>query len=303
MSANPVAIVGAGAMGHALGRALAAAGVSIEAVASRTATHAEALARAVRGARVVDFRSASRAGSIVLLTVSDSAIEEACAAIEAEEGTLVAHVSGSRDVSALEAARVRGADVGGFHPLAAVARGAQAVRDGDHSPFEGALFAIEGDAGVAERLGSLATALGGHPFRIAAADKPRYHLGASMLAAFSAGLAQIAWDQLRRAGAEPDVASRAVGHLLGTVADNIARAPRPSAALTGPAARGDAEGVARQAAAAGELSEEARALYRVHALHNIALVRDTEAVDSEVRARMVAALRRVEAAAAPEGDA
>jgi predicted short-subunit dehydrogenase-like oxidoreductase (DUF2520 family) len=294
MSTESVAIVGAGAVGTALAHALSAAGISVTAVASRQPAHAEELARATPGARAVSVPEAGRSAPIVILTVSDSAIEDACAALDAPDGALVAHVSGSRDVSALEAARANGADVGGMHPLAAVARGGAGAAARGPSPFDGAVFAVEGDEAVTARLSALASALGGHPFSIAAADKPLYHLGASMLAAFAAGLSQLSWEQLRRASASDAVASRGVAHLLRTVADNIGRAAQPAEALTGPAARGDPGGVARQAAAARSLSPEAYALYRAHARHNIAIAQSAGAIAPDVAERLLGALREDE---------
>jgi len=236
---------------------------------------------------------AGGAGSIVLLTVADSAIEAACAAIIAHRDTLVAHVSGSRDVAALEAARTRGALVGSLHPLAAVARGEFAgVRQPEtyRATFAGAAFAIEGNDAAAARLAPLVLAVGGRPFRISGVDKPLYHLGASMLAAFSAGIAQVAWEQMRRAGAHADLASAGVSHLLRTVADNIGRAPNPAAAQTGPVARGDAAGVTRQARVALALSAEAQAIYRVHCAHAVALARRAGSIDDGTATRLLAAL-------------
>jgi len=301
MSTETVAIVGAGAVGTALAHALAAAGVPVTAVASRRRAHADALADRIAGARAVALNEAARSVSVALLTVSDSAIEGACAALDAPTGVLVAHVSGSRDVTALEAARTNGADVGGMHPLAAVARG-NAPTPPPESPFDGAVFAIEADDAVADRLSAIATALGGRPFRIAAGDKPLYHLGASMLAAFAAGLAQISWEQLRRASGSDTVASHGVAHLLRTVAGNIERAPEPAAALTGPAARGDATGVARQAEAARKLSPEAHGLYRAHALHSVALAQSAGVVTAEAAGQLRAALRQDETTATREGE-
>jgi predicted short-subunit dehydrogenase-like oxidoreductase (DUF2520 family) len=101
-----------------------------------------------------------------------------------------------------------------------------------------------------------------------------------MLAAFSTGLAQIAWDELRAAGVAPGAASAGVAHLLRTVANNIERVSSPAAALTGPVARGDPGGVIRQAATARALSPEAQELYRVHVRHNIELARRAGRIDN-----------------------
>jgi predicted short-subunit dehydrogenase-like oxidoreductase (DUF2520 family) len=295
LSGSSVVIVGPGALGTALAQALTRAGVPVAAVAGRNRERVEGLASVISGSRAVALSEAGGAGSVVLLTVADSAIEVACAAINAHAGTVVAHASGSRDVAPLEAARARGALVGSLHPLAAVARGAPAgVRHPEsyRATFDGAAFAIEGSDEAAARLEPLALAVGGQPFRIVGADKPLYHLGASMLAAFSAGLAQVAWEQMRSAGADADLASAGVSHLLGTVAGNIGRAPYPAAAQTGPVARGDAAGVARQASVARALSAEAQAIYRVHCAHAVALALRAGSIDDGTATRLLAALDR-----------
>ena len=273
-------------MGTALAQALESAGVRVEAVASRTQAHAVALAGDLAHTRVVPLAEAGSAAPIVLLTVADSAIEVACESIQAAPGAIVAHASGSRDVGALEHARRRGARVGGFHPLAAVPRGHPAELGPVRSValFRGAVFAIEGDEDVQAGLAPLAVALGGRWWSIQAKDKPRYHLGASMLAAFSAGLAQVAWNQMRAAGAPEELASAGVGHLLVTVGANITRADAPASAQTGPVARGDVAAIVRQAEAARALSPEALQLYLAHVTHNIRLAHDDARID-DVTAR------------------
>jgi predicted short-subunit dehydrogenase-like oxidoreductase (DUF2520 family) len=290
---GPVAIVGAGGMGTALAQALHRGGVRVSAVASRDAERARALAARVPGARVVPLGEAGRSAPVVLLTVSDNGIEAACESVNATAGTVVAHASGSRDVSALASAAARGARVGAFHPLAAIVRSralGSMTPDECVAAFRGAAFSIEGDREVRAQLFPLALAVGGHPFAIEARDKPLYHLGASMLAAFSAGLAHLAWEQWRAAGAPPHVASAGVSHLLRTVADNIGRTASPAAALTGPAVRGDADGVRRQAEVIRALPREAQALYRVHADHSLAIALQAGRLDEETARRLRAVL-------------
>ena len=164
-----MAIVGAGALGTALAHAFTAAGVTVAAVASRSPDRANALVAKIHGAKAVLLADAGSAALTVLLAVSDSAIEEACSAIAAQDGALVAHTSGSRDTQPLEAARARGALVGGFHPLAAVTRWRDASEPNGancSAIFRGAAFAIEGNSEVQSRLFALALALGGVRLRL-----------------------------------------------------------------------------------------------------------------------------------------
>lgn len=281
-------------MGTALAHALRHAGVPVVAIASRNDEHATALAARISGARHVAMAEAGSAAPIVLLTVSDSAIEAACESAQVTAGVLVAHASGSRDVTPLRAAAERGARVGGFHPIAAIIRshalGVMTVEDHVAS-FRGAAFGIEGTPDVYATLASLATALGGHPFLVDPLMKPRYHLGASMLAAFSAGLSHLAWERFRDAGAPPEIASLGASHLLHTVASNIARVPTPAAALTGPAVRGDVEGVRRQAATVRTLPREVQQLYRMHAEHSLAIASGAGRIDESVASRLRGVLR------------
>lgn len=290
MRKDPIAIVGAGAVGTAVAHALQVAGSRIVAVASRDGAKAESLAHSLGRARHMSIADVGSAAPTVIMAVSDSAIEEVAAAVRVSTGTLVAHTSGSRSTTSLEACRARGANVGSIHPLAAVVRARSAL---DATPeayaavFRGAAFAIEGNDEAYARLGPLALELGGHPFRITGESKPSYHIGASMLAAFSAGLAQAAWAAMVAAGASEDVASDGVAHLMRTVAQNVGNSPTPAHALTGPVARGDIAGVRRQAEAARALSPEAEQLYWAHVRHNIGLARGAGRISREVAAAMM----------------
>lgn len=281
-------------MGTALAHAFHHAGVVVAAIASRTDGHAAALAARIPGARHVAMAVAGSSAPIVLLTVSDSAIEAACESAKIAAGALVAHASGSRDVTPLRAAAQRGARVGGFHPIAAIIRAHAlgAMTQTDHvASFRGAAFGIEGTADVYATLASLASTLGGHPFAVDPRLKPQYHLGASMLAAFSAGLSHLAWECFRAAGAPPEIASLGAAHLLHTVATNVARVPTPAAALTGPAVRGDVEGVRRQAATVRTLPPEVQRLYRVHAEHSLVIAAGAGRIDAAVAAQLRGVLR------------
>ncbi len=271
MISTPIAIVGLGAVGTALAHACASAGVPVAAVASRSPAKAEDLAAAV-GARAVSLAEVGRAAPLIALTVADRAIEDAAALLTDVDGRTVFHASGSRPSSCLSPLAARGARIASWHPLAAIAaRRGDGIREAYAAMFRGAAVAVEGDAAALPALRELAGALGARPFDIAADQKPAYHLGAAMLAGFSVALAEIADAQWRSVGLPRDVAHDGLAHLLGTVAANLAAAPAPSAALTGPVVRGDVDALARQAARARALPPPAAALYHAHITHLIAL--------------------------------
>jgi hypothetical protein len=92
-----------------------------------------------------------------------------------------------------------------------------------------------------------------------AAGRPLYHAAAVMASNLVMALADLAAETWARAGAPPAEALPALVPLLRGAVENLAERGLPGA-LTGPAARGDAEVVRRQVRA---LRGEARDAYRV----------------------------------------
>ena len=120
--------VGAGKGGQTLAAALAAGGVRVTAVASRSRGSAERLAElAGIPADSVCDSAAEYAGArpIDVLTVPDDAIggavAEICAARGWRPGHAVVHCSGALPSSLLDCARAEGSPAGSFHPLQAFA--------------------------------------------------------------------------------------------------------------------------------------------------------------------------------------
>jgi predicted short-subunit dehydrogenase-like oxidoreductase (DUF2520 family) len=286
----PLTIVGLGAVGTALAHACVEAGVTVAAVASRAPEKAAALAALV-GAQAITPAEAGRSGAVIALMVSDNAIEEASAQLGAVAGCTVFHASGSRPSAVLAPLREAGAHTASWHPLAAIA-----ARRGPDAPqqcaamFRGASVGIEGEDAAIAPLTALAEALGAVPFRIDPAHKPAYHLAASLLAGYTVALADIAQQQWQGLGLPHTVSHDGLAHLVGTVAANLRAASSPAAALTGPISRGDATGLARQAARARELPPAAAALYRAHAEHLISIAARAERLTPQTAARLTQVL-------------
>src|SRR5712664_4388019 len=119
MTALPktAAVLGGGAVGQVLVPALGKAGIRVVLAWSRTEQPGwdpdlEGLAGA----------------ELVLLAVSDGAVEEVCGRIAPllRRGQLVAHCAGALGLEALRAALDAGARTGSLHPLRAIPRGSPA---------------------------------------------------------------------------------------------------------------------------------------------------------------------------------
>src|SRR5579885_1875177 len=99
-----IGFVGAGAVGTALARALAARGAHVVAVTARRVEHAEALARSIPGCQAYATPSeVATASDIIFLAVPDDAIAPVAEAIVWSPGQAVVHFSGARDASILAA--------------------------------------------------------------------------------------------------------------------------------------------------------------------------------------------------------
>ena len=206
-----IAVVGAGRLGTALARALAAAGIEVTGP----------LGRGDSPAGPVDA---------VVLCVPDAEIERAAAQV-AGWAPLVGHTSGATPLRALAAA---GADAFGLHPLQTFTA--------DGGRFDGAGCAIGGTTPAASAAAdAIARTLGMRPFELDDADRPAYHAAASIASNFLVTLEAAA----ERVGAQAGLDRELLAPLVRQTVENWARVG-PQRALTGPVARGDEQTVERQ---------------------------------------------------------
>lgn len=231
-------VVGRGALGTTLHRALRSAGRASRLVAGR-----ETPAKALAGAR------------LVVLAVPDARIAEVAARLgpRLPKGAVLLHAAGARTAEELAAARTAGASVAAMHPLVSFA-------DRKRPPsLAGSTFVISGDAKAVRAARGLARAVGAHPL-VAPLQGPAYHAAAALAANGTVGLVHAAVGLLEALGADRRAAERALAGLLRTVVANVEHVGVPSA-LTGPIARGDAETVAAHRRAIAELAPELLAAY------------------------------------------
>jgi predicted short-subunit dehydrogenase-like oxidoreductase (DUF2520 family) len=271
-----IGIVGAGAVGSALGVALDRAGWRIHAVASRDPERRERFRALVPGVRAfVDATPLVEEVELIVLTVPDDAIPRVAAELRMYSGQAMIHTSGLLGAEALAPAMAAGTQVGSFHPLVAFADLERAV-----AALHGATIAIEGDDQLLDLLGRMAEAVGGTPVRLAPGAKPAYHAAAVLAAGgFDALLDAVA--ELGRVAGLDEAGSLAIyGRLIEQTLDN-ARSLGIAAALTGPVTRGDVGSVSRHLAALAADAPDAIPIYRALAEREIAIAASRGALAPE----------------------
>ena len=183
------------------------------------------------------------------------------------------HASGTAEPPALESLRARGHPGGTFHPLLPLTDPTRAAEQ-----LHRAWIGIDGDEGARAVSRELAQAIGARVLEIPAGAKAKYHAAAVIASNFPVVLLAIAARVLTSAGVSDEAARGALASLMTAAAENVSAAA-PSAALTGPVARGDVETVrAHLAALSG--APEVLEVYRVMSREAIPLA-ESGGTDSE----------------------
>lgn len=194
--------------------------------------------------------------SALLLTVPDAALSEVAMELamagRAPAGCVALHVSGALSAEVLTPLHTAGYAVGSFHPLQSLADPWAASER-----LIGATFALAGEPPAVVTGRRLASALGGRTIVVSARDRALYHAAAVAGSNYVVALYASAARMMQQAGVGTDDASVAVLGLMRGTLDNLEHLG-PSAALTGPIARGDVETVRLHLA---RLSPRDRGLY------------------------------------------
>lgn len=261
-----VGIIGAGAVGTALGAALYRAGWPVVAVASRDAARRERFRSLVPGARAfAEAPALLDEVELIVLAVPDDAIERLAGDLRLYGGQALVHTSGVLGTEVLEPARAAGTQLGTFHPLIAFADTERAV-----AAFRGATVAVEGDDQLVAHLADMAEALGATAVRLAPGSKAAYHAAAVLAAGGFVALLDAIAELGSAAGLDEPGALAVYGGLIEQTLGN-ARALGIRAALTGPMTRGDVGTLARHLDALRRLAPGALALYVAAAEREVAL--------------------------------
>jgi predicted short-subunit dehydrogenase-like oxidoreductase (DUF2520 family) len=251
-----IAVLGLGRLGSCLARALAAAGVTQIAIATRERAAAEQIASNLgAGVHAVDASEIADRAELVFLAVPDAAVRDTCDALPLTATHAVVHLSGVLGLDSLEPAAVRGASIGALHPLQAFPACSSADR------FRGVYTGIEAsDPALTAQLEAIARVLGATPFSLAGVDRAAYHAAAVLTSNYVVALHAAAAEVWRVAGLPPSAARAALAPLTLGAAQAIAERELPQA-LTGPIARGDVRSVASHLQVL-QADPERAALYR-----------------------------------------
>jgi predicted short-subunit dehydrogenase-like oxidoreductase (DUF2520 family) len=276
-----IGIVGAGAVGTALGVALERAGWPIHAVASRDPARRDHFRSLVPGVRpFVDATPLVEEVELIILAVPDDAIATVAGGLHMYSGQAMIHTSGLLGADALAGAMAAGTQVGSFHPLVAFADLERAV-----AALHGSTIAIEGDEQLLDLLARMAEALGGRPVRLAQGAKPAYHAAAALAAGGFVALLESIAELGRVAGLDESGSLAIYGPLIEQTLGN-ARTLGIAAALTGPMTRGDRGTVARHLATLVAHAPDVIPLYRAAAEREIAVALGRGALTPEAAAEM-----------------
>lgn len=278
-------IVGAGAVGTALGVAFHRAGWTIGAASSRDQARRERFASLVPGARTfVDARAIIDECHVLIVAVPDDAVAAVAADLRLYSGQAIVHTSGVLGSDALEPALAAGTQAGSFHPLVAFADVERAVR-----ALHGATIAVEAPRPLVGLLVEMAESIGGVPVALPPGSKPAYHAAAVLAAAGLVSLLDSIAELGRAAGLDEAQSLAVYGPLLQGTLDN-ARSLGIAAALTGPMTRGDVGTLEAHAAALAAHAPSVVALHRELTLRAIAIAVDRGSIDGVAAARLRAAV-------------
>jgi predicted short-subunit dehydrogenase-like oxidoreductase (DUF2520 family) len=280
-------IVGAGAVGTALGVALSRAGWTVGAVASRDPARRERFRSLVPGARAFPEAPAILDEChLAILAVPDDALAGVAAGLHLYSGQALVHTSGLHGAEVLAPALAAGTSAGSFHPLVAFADLDRAL-----AALPGSTVAIEGDDALLELLAEMAASLGAVAVRLAPGSKAAYHAAAVLAAGGLTALLDVVAAVAAPTGLDEPGALAVYGPLAAQALAN-ARAMGTGPALTGPAIRGDVGTIEAHLPAVAAAGPEAAAVYRALVLRQVTLAEGRRGLAPEAAARIRAAFTR-----------
>ena len=260
-------IIGAGRAGRSLAHLWHNAGVfAVQDVLTRSQSSADDAVQFIGAGRAVTRMSDMRAADVWMLAVPDGQIKNVAidlsnttlAGAFIASGAIIFHCSGalsSAELQSLRSADDKGSQVASAHCILSFSAPASAV-----TQFAGTPCALEGDVAAKQVLHPAFVAIGANCFDLAAKDKVLYHAAAVFATNFLPVLQVVAAELWQSTGMPQALIAPLNASLLQKAVQNITT-QGAAKALTGPAARGDAELVALQGEAVADWNAQAGEAY------------------------------------------
>ena len=282
-----VGIAGTGRIAQALGALLTNRGVPVEAIAGRDDARTREAA-AFSGARaVVPLEELGRNCNVVLIAVSDDAIESTARRIAAgaKPPAVTLHTCGSAGPELLQSLQEKGCSTGVLHPLQTVP-----AREAGVQSLSLCYYAYCGEGAALDCARHLIAWLSGKELPVSPEHWAVYHAAAVMACNYNVTLVNTALDLLEHAGVKREEGLRALSPILRNTTE-VLLGSTPEEALTGPIRRGDTGSVERHLRALQSAPPEARSLYVAGARSTLTLARKA-GLSSEAAADLADLLRR-----------
>ena len=256
-----VAILGPGRVGMALGRRLRESGVDVLGYLGRSDASAQRACEFVGGGRPLTFADLSSA-HVVLFAVSDPALREvvanAVAAAEPRSCSLWIHTSARFDLSVFEPLERKGVRIGALHPVAPFPDAEAGYRG-----LAGKPAALIADPRARRLLATLVQKLSMVPLWCQpGGSRVLYHAACALAANGLTALRAAVDAAFTASGCLADADAAIAADALMRAALDACRDLGPTAALSGPVVRGDAETLRLHRAALRASAPEVESVYR-----------------------------------------
>ena len=243
-----IVLIGAGNVAHHLGMALKKTNNSIVGVLNRGEQTGERLAFELGCPYLTGFNSIPDETDIVIIAVTDDAIEEVASQIFCR-GKIVAHTSGTKTIASLKDSSDR---LGVFYPLQTMHRTASV-------DMQTVPLCIEANTNWGEGvLMELASSISGNVHLVNAEQRKILHLAAVIACNFSNHFYGLANDVLCQNGLDVSM----LYPLIQQTALNV-KSGDPHEHQTGPAARGDREVMAKHMEVLRSIDPKLAELYEI----------------------------------------
>lgn len=283
MSLPNISIIGAGALGSILTRALMSQDVTLKSVFNRTESKAKDLADELAVSSFGTFpESISELGALTFLTVPDSAIIGVAQRLSKLKGDLenftFVHCSGNESAEVLQPLKLQGATIASFHPLQTFTAYSRT------SDFKGIYFSLQGDVEAFPRLRLVAKKLGAQILEVTKDQKSHLHAAAVLASNYLTTLLDTSVKVAARGGLSDEKVKNALLPLVETTLQNASQQSFIDA-LSGPIKRGDIRTVEKHL----ELldgSPELKQVYCVLGLRTVELAEASGSLEGTVAEKM-----------------